>query len=525
MPEKGELMIKRNIHSLSFKFTIIFTIFTIITLSISGVMTYISQNNIYLKQCETDIQNIGDYLRLLMEADDIDFIEYQNYYMKHYTEMKIPMDVKEYKSYKKTFDDLFAKKYPDKTLGIDISMDELDAETQMAYYTYKHVYWLLTFEQSREAFHIPMTYYVVPAGKPLYMTYMVDAVREAKETDASLIELGITVEEPLKEHQTMWEAWNTGQNPEGYDVYDNELGHTYAYYVPLIIRGEKIGVIGTEIEVDAVNHEILMNTLKQLGLIAVVLLVCVTLMIAIINRKYILKISHLAQYVNDYKISKDPETARLISAEIAGNDELAVLSRETSAMIFSIEDYIKNLDLTKQELATTKDHVSVMKELANKDALTGLRNKTAYDNEIKRLEWMIDDGTARFGIAIIDLNFLKRINDTYGHDKGNAAIKSLCRLVCTIFAHSPVFRIGGDEFVVILENGDYDDIELLLMDFNQKIEEYAQNDALEPWEKVSAAIGYAIYDKFIDNRVDNVFKRADKAMYQKKKSMKAVRED
>lgn len=78
---------------------------------------------------------------------------------------------------------------------------------------------------------------------------------------------------------------------------------------------------------------------------------------------------------------------------------------------------------------------------------------------------------------------------------------------------------------MILENGDYDDIELLLMDFNQKIEEYAQNDTLEPWEKISAAVGYAIYDKFIDNRVDNVFKRADKAMYQKKKNMKAIRED
>ena len=166
-----------------------------------------------------------------------------------------------------------------------------------------------------------------------------------------------------------------------------------------------------------------------------------------------------------------------------------------------------------------------MSELATKDALTGIRNKTAYDKEFARLEWSIEEGTAEFGIAMVDLNFLKRINDTYGHEQGNIAIKKLCYIVCHVFEHSPVFRIGGDEFVIILENDDYKNIESLIKEFNDKLEAMSKEENLEQWEKVSAAIGYALYNASIDSSAANVFKRADKAMYNRKREMKAIREN
>ena len=90
---------------------------------------------------------------------------------------------------------------------------------------------------------------------------------------------------------------------------------------------------------------------------------------------------------------------------------------------------------------------------------------------------------------MIDLNFLKVINDTYGHECGNAAIKRLCKLVCKIFAHSPVFRIGGDEFAVILRGSDYENIEKLVAEFNESTEIMEADDSLQPWEKISAALG------------------------------------
>lgn len=120
----------------------------------------------------------------------------------------------------------------------------------------------------------------------------------------------------------------------------------------------------------------------------------------------------------------------------------------------------------------------------------------------------------------LDLNYLKRTNDIYGHDAGNVAIRKLCHLICAVFVHSPVFRIGGDEFTVILKGRDYHDIEKLAASFNKKIQGLYTDEALDPAERISAALGYALFDSTKDNGVDDVFKRADEAMYARKKAMK-----
>lgn len=98
-------------------------------------------------------------------------------------------------------------------------------------------------------------------------------------------------------------------------------------------------------------------------------------------------------------------------------------------------------------------------------------------------------------------------------------------LVCEVFEHSPVFRIGGDEFIVILKFRDYRNVDRLIDDFNARLEAVQKDDTLKPWEQISAAIGYAKFDKTVDHTVDDVFKKADQAMYERKKAMKARRTD
>ena len=205
------------------------------------------------------------------------------------------------------------------------------------------------------------------------------------------------------------------------------------------------------------------------------------------------------------------------TAKVYRNDEVGDITRKLNEMV----NRLKN---TITELADTRQQAEKMSELANKDALTGIRNKTAYDKEFLNVEWERANGNKEFGFAMIDLNFLKRINDTFGHDKGNIAIKKLCRIVCEIFDHSPVFRIGGDEFVVILKGRDYHHVEKLVEKLRHELETLQMDETLEPWEKVSAAIGYALYDEAVDSSVDNVFRRADSAMYENKRKMKAIRE-
>ena len=127
----------------------------------------------------------------------------------------------------------------------------------------------------------------------------------------------------------------------------------------------------------------------------------------------------------------------------------------------------------------------------------------------------------QFGIAMIDLNNLKVINDSYGHANGNLYIAGACHIVCTIFRHSPVFRVGGDEFIVILKNSDYEHRHELVESANQKFFETENDMSREPWERYSVAIGLAEYKP--GDTVDAVGKRADEEMYNNKQKMKKAR--
>ena len=188
-----------------------------------------------------------------------------------------------------------------------------------------------------------------------------------------------------------------------------------------------------------------------------------------------------------------------------------------------IDSYIDNLTRTREQLTSAMQHADDMHELAHMDALTGLRNRLAYDKEIGSLDKSIREGCDAFGIGMVDLNFLKMINDSYGHDCGNIAIRMLSSVICEVFAHSPVFRIGGDEFAIVLKNNDYYNVDALVKEFNTRLELIAADTEREPWERITAAFGYAIFDSNIDLCADDVFRRADKSMYERKKAMKATR--
>ena len=211
--------------------------------------------------------------------------------------------------------------------------------------------------------------------------------------------------------------------------------------------------------------------------------------------------------------------------KIDTHDEISQLLSSMKQMETDMNSNINALIDTKVALRETEEKAQTMQELAVKDSLTGIRNKMAYDHEAQKLEADLADGFNEFGLAMIDLNFLKKTNDTYGHEKGNISIRRLCVLVCEIFDHSPVFRIGGDEFVVILKNHDYRNVDSLIENFNDRLEQVQNDDTLKPWEQISAAIGYYKFDKTVDKTVDDVFKKADKAMYDRKVAMKAERKD
>ncbi len=511
-------------RSLLHKISLIFFFYTLIILLVTGVSTYISQLNIYRQQCEKDIRNIGQYLAILMENDQEDFKTYQEYYMEHFNDVNIPYDFDEYQTALDHFWELYEKEYPGQAFGVDVTFKDLSPEVKEAYFIYFHEYWLLAFEKAREAFHIPYSYYLVMKPDQHDVVYMIDGERTEKIVDdQSYLYLGDEYYNDPNKYKILWDTWFSGQPQNGYMEFDNSWGHTYGYYTPLVINGETLGIIATEIDVATVNHEILGNTIRQLLSVMIVICCGNILIMLVIYHLFLKRTRILEDRVRNYSESKDVMIAAQIESEFAGNDEISSLGHQFASMILEIDTHIKKLVQTSKKLEDTKQKVSEMSGLSNKDALTGIRNKNAYDAEVTLIEQEMIHGRCEFGIAIVDMNYLKRINDTYGRDKGNLAIQKLCKLVCDTFHHSPVFRIGGDEFVILLKGNDYRRINDLISAFNKVIDH--PDPAKEDWECPSAAIGYALFDSTIDNNFASVFNRADRAMFERKKEMKAVQEN
>ena len=151
--------------------------------------------------------------------------------------------------------------------------------------------------------------------------------------------------------------------------------------------------------------------------------------------------------------------------------------------------------------------------------ISELVNASISDLFLKKLEDKETDGEEppAYAICFFDCNKLKPINDKYGHDKGDLYLKTACATICQVFAHSPVFRIGGDEFAAILQHREYENREELLTLFDQRCADL-RAFSTDPWEKISVARGMAEYDPQQDKTVADVVRRADRLMYEDKRT-------
>ena len=106
------------------------------------------------------------------------------------------------------------------------------------------------------------------------------------------------------------------------------------------------------------------------------------------------------------------------------------------------------------------------------------------------------------------------INDTLGHDVGDKYIKEAKEIISNTFKNSTVFRIGGDEFVCILDENDYYTRDYLMQKINEK------NDKNAKANKVTIACGISDFNPETDKKLIDVFIRADELMYKNKKELK-----
>ncbi len=178
---------------------------------------------------------------------------------------------------------------------------------------------------------------------------------------------------------------------------------------------------------------------------------------------------------------------------------------------------ISNVDLQIRREQEYEQHLKDARLAALRDPLTGVKSKHAFTEKEREMNDAIREGTQEpFAVAVCDLNGLKAVNDTLGHKAGDQYIRDACRIICNQFKHSPVYRVGGDEFVAVLQGSDYQEKEALIEHFTAQNGERCRNG------EVVIACGIADWEEAGKEPFESVFQRADQKMYENKKDLKSM---
>ena len=181
---------------------------------------------------------------------------------------------------------------------------------------------------------------------------------------------------------------------------------------------------------------------------------------------------------------------------------LALFLISTSIMLNNYRDTRRmgeRLFEAEESAKKSRHQVETLNRQVFVDPLTRVRNRAGYEDYMKQLAERISQGeTTELAIGVFDCDNLKKINDLLGHDKDSLYLQAASRLICRVFQHSPVFRTGGDEFVVVLKGEDFENRDELLQKFEEgqvAVSASAQNE----WDKVSVSSGVAVYDPQTDS--------------------------
>ena len=263
-----------------------------------------------------------------------------------------------------------------------------------------------------------------------------------------------------------------------------------------------------------------------LGMITYVMLAILVVLlidISLVRKRVIRPLAAMSNCVRNFTYDTEQDRFRNVQAmeelNLQTHDEIEELYYEFMSVMKESLYYMTNLSKAKNNLQEQEEKIDQISETAYKDSLTSVGNPAAFNKLVDVLNRDIAENKASFAIVMVDLNNLKYVNDTFGHKYGDSYIKGCCNIICSIYKRSPVYRVGGDEFVVVLRNEDYMSRLLRMTQIKEAFKTAHGKQDAQPWEKYSASVGMAEYED-ADESVDQVLKRADKVMYENKLKFK-----
>lgn len=385
-----------------------------------------------------------------------------------------------------------------------------------------------------EDFNIHYLYIVMPVegedGTPVIMNIISADTAYGREFDPDGYALGTLLYDDYELEDIL--KYKNAMDNDGEIVFFKNVsiwGYDYTALKNLYdSSGNVYAALCVDIDVYKVQRSIQLFTTTNIFLIVILGFLFIIFFLLWLDKNFTRPIKKLENSVVSFARrshqQKNLEMFDYIDPNINTHNEVESLSNAITQMSTDMKDYVKNIIAAEKTVKDMENKVSHMDMVAYQDALTHVKNKAWYDKTKERVDGDIANGKARFAILMTDLNNLKKINDTYGHERGNDYITGACHQICITYQHSPVFRIGGDEFVVLLENSDFDNRDELMTRIKDIFKETFNDMSKEPWERYSAAMGMAIYEPGKDSSMEDVFKRADSLMYKDKLESKQGRD-
>ncbi len=293
------------------------------------------------------------------------------------------------------------------------------------------------------------------------------------------------------------------------EYYEDAWGKFYSAYSPVFdSRGKVAGIIAVDFGAEWYDRQLASLTWTTIVVAILALLVGGGIVTAIITRSE-RRLGLIHGKLDELTSSLMQEMGS--GPETEGEGVPSPNSRDNTA---SMEDLERRIQSMQTELSSQIAQVHVR---AYQDGLTGVKSKHAYLEAEKEWNDKLTQGTlAEFAVVVCDVNGLKKINDTQGHAAGDEYIRKACAMICGIFSHSPVYRIGGDEFVVLLTGRDYEDRHEFMRRLHRLSHEHIGTD-----EAVVSG-GMADYLRNQDHSIQDTFERADASMYREKKLLKSL---
>ena len=337
-----------------------------------------------------------------------------------------------------------------------------------------------------------------------HMIFDIDA-DEVENGEAYDVGYVYELEEPFLSNQ---ERIMAGGEIEGMAVRSEEDGYLFSYCRPVFRSdGSYACSACVDFSLDHLEQENNAFTLRLMLMIIGIGVVILFLEVLIVRRWVTDPINCLSQCADKFAYDTEEDRRRNIElldgVDIRNQDEIGTVYQMLRSV--TIDSFKSSLDIRDKE-----EKITAISREAYKDNLTKVGNVAAFKRDVQDMD-------GEYALVMFDLNHLKKVNDNFGHDKGDLYIKGCCRIICDQYRHSPVYRIGGDEFVVLLKGEDYENRNEHLREIREKFE---KADG-ESWERYSAAAGMALRNA--DEVIDEVLRRADEEMYAEKRRMRAER--